>query len=260
MGQAKASPVWGYRDLPQNIVMKTSARHQHTRPLRESSSIAAVSRWGAIIGLMLMFFIISAIYYPVNWISAARGVTVFDPASLFVVNGRSLDSQIPYLPWTILIYKPLFGGFFWLTVFVYPKTASGARELFQLYRGVVVITLVASVVFLLCPAEMTLRLGADYQGDSTEMHTFNQNLHLVDSPFNTWPCLHVAHTGLIALVTARWLGSWRWTVLVWIAWTVLAISTLTTKQHYIWDIITGLPLALGYWHWKLRPRSTGDHA
>lgn len=213
---------------------------------------AAASRWFAVLGLILMSCMLGIPYFLANEIAAARGVTVFDPAQMFVLGGRSLDGEIPYLPWTILIYELCFGGFFWLTVFAYPITGSGARQLFQLYGGLIWLTLAASVVFLVCPAEMTLRVGADYQGDSTLMHALNQLIHATDRPFNTWPCLHVAQSGLIVLVVARWLGRRHWTVLLWIAWTILAMSTLTTRQHYVWDILTGIPLALAYWQWKLR--------
>jgi hypothetical protein len=224
------------------------------------SAMAEASRFGAFVGMMMMMFVMAIAYFVVNEIAAARGVTVFDPAQFFVVGGRTLDSRIPYLPWTVMIYKPLFGAFYWLTIFVYPKTKSGARDLFRLYNGVIGVTLAACVVFLLCPVEMTLRVGDEYQGDATLMHSFNQILHATDRPFNTWPCLHVAQTGLISLAVARWLGQWQWTVLLWIAWTALAISTLTTKQHFIWDIVTGLPLALVWWHWRLRQPSAGTLA
>jgi hypothetical protein len=236
-----------------------------TDPARETetawggmSEMAEASRLGAFVGMMMMMFVMAIFYFVVNEIAAARGVTVFDPTQFFVVVGRTLDSRIPYLPWTVMIYKPLFGAFYWVIIFAYPKTKSGARELFMLYSGVIGVTVVACVVFLLCPVEMTLRVGDEYQDDATRMHAFNQILHGTDRPFNTWPCLHVAQTGLIALVAARWLG--QWTVLLWIAWTGLAISTLTTKQHYIWDIVTGIPLALAWWHCKLRQPSTGSFA
>lgn len=216
------------------------------------------SRVFAAAGLLLTMIVLTVCYFKVNALADARGVTVFDPAQLFVVGGRSLDSRIPYLPWTIVIYGCNL-VFYLLPVLTYPKTASGARELFELYSGLIMITLVACVVFILCPAEMTLRVAADHQGGSMLLHENNLALHAVDPSFNTWPCLHVAQPGLIILVVTRWLGQRHWTVFLWIGWTALAISTLTTKQHFIWDIITGSVLALAYWHWKLRKPAIGDH-
>lgn len=191
-------------------------------------------------------------YGIVNEISAARGVTLFDPAQLFVFGGRPLDSRIPYLAWTAVIYVVLYHGCFYLAILTYPKTRSGACELFQMFCGLIIVTLIACLVFLLFPAEMTLRASADYRGGSRLLHDLNLFMRQIDRPFNTWPCLHVAQSGLILLVVGRWLGRRQWTIVLWLAWTALAISTLTVRQHFILDIITGSLLALGYWQWKLR--------
>ena len=194
----------------------------------------------------------------VNVLSTVRGVTVFDPEQLFVVGGRSLDSRIPYLPWTFVIYK---SGMLilLLPVLTYPKTESGALELYRLYRGLVMITLAACVVFILCPAELTLRVVADDQGGSKSLHQGILVLLMLDLPFNTWPSLHVAFSGLVTLVVARWLERRRWVVLLWVGWAAISISTLTVKQHFIWDVITGALLALAYWQWKLRKPAFGGH-
>ena len=215
---------------------------------------AKSSRWWGLVGYMISSSIMFGIYWMVNEFSAARGVTVFDPAQLFVVSGGSLDSRIPYLPWTVLIYVYVYKGIWLLTVFTYPKTESGVRELFQLYNSLFILTFAACVVFIVCPAEMTLRAATEYQNSSTLLHEYNLYIREWDRPFNTWPSLHIAWILLIILVVTRWLGRRRWTVLLWIAWTAMAISTLTTKQHFIWDLITGSLLALAYWQWKMRKR------
>ena len=62
------------------------------------------SRVFATAGLLLTMIVLTVCYFKVNSLADARGVTVFDPAQLFVVGGRSLDSRIPYLPWTLVIY------------------------------------------------------------------------------------------------------------------------------------------------------------
>ncbi len=82
---------------------------------------------------------------------------------------------------------------------------------------------------------------------------------MLDPPFNTWPSLHVAFSGLVTLVVARWLERRRSVVLLWVCWAAISISTLTVKQHFIWDVITGTLLALAYWQWKLRRPAIGGH-
>jgi membrane-associated phospholipid phosphatase len=57
--------------------------------------------------------------------------------------------------------------------------------------------------------------------------------------------MHVASSYLAALslsTRSRWLfGAW----LVWA--TVIAISTVTAKQHYVVDVVAGLALAFVFW-------------
>ena len=35
---------------------------------------------------------------------------------------------------------------------------------------------------------------------------------------------------------------------LWLSWALLAISILTTKQHFIWDLVTAIIVTL--WSWK----------
>lgn len=213
----------------------------------------------ALVGALLALLFIGVCYKLVNVLATVRGVTVFDPEELFVVGGRSLDSRIPYLPWTFVIYECGFLLIFLLPAFTYPKTESGALELSRLYSGLFKITLAACVVFILCPAELTLRVVTDDQGGSKSLHEGLLALLNLDLPFNTWPSLHVALTGLVTLVVARWLERRRSVVLLWVCWAAISISTLTVKQHFIWDVITGALLALAYWQWKLRKPAIGGH-
>lgn len=209
------------------------------------------SRWAALGGLLLAALVLAIFYGATNQLAEARGVSVFDPSQLFVVAGRSLDSRVPYLPWTLVIYATLWWSYL-VPVLVYPKTESGARELFQLYSGLVAVTVVAALAFLLCPTEISLRAEAA-PAVRTAFHDLNLLMRAVDQPYNTWPCLHVAQPALMVLVLTRWLRKPHWTLLLWTWWVVVGISTLTVKQHFIWDILTGALLGLGYCFWKLRP-------
>ncbi|MFT7677316.1 MAG: membrane-associated phospholipid phosphatase [Planctomycetota bacterium] len=204
-----------------------------------------------------MMLVSGSAYFAVNELAYRRGVTVFDPAQVFVVEGRTLDSRIPYLPWTILVYHGLFELLLCLPFLTYPKTSSGARDLFRLYEGQFVLTLIACAVFLIAPAEMALRVPAEQHGDSV-VDQLNLLVHVQDRPFNTWPSLHVAWTCLATLQVTRWIRSRRRKILLWACFVVVAISTLTVKQHYLWDVISAALLALGYWRWKLRKPTSGS--
>lgn len=196
---------------------------------------------------MLTQLVIFGAYAVTNEIALARGVTAFDPAVLLTIGDLSLDRCVPYLPWTVLFYFFVYQAAFWLPVLTYPKTPEGARDLFRLYTGMAVTTGVACVVFVAAPAEMTLRAEIEGAGMPHDLNTW---LHRADPPFNTWPSLHVVQSALIALAVSRWRPHWlAW---IWLTWTALTITTLTTKQHFVWDALTGWLLAYGYWRWKLR--------
>ena len=216
---------------------------------------AADSRFWARAGTLVMLLVAASLYLLVNQLAAARGVTAFDPAQIFAIGGRTLDSRIPYLPWTALAYVGLFSGSYLLPALAYPKTRSGARELFRLFNGLIFITVAACVVFVVLPAEMTLRAVAASQDSAMPLHRLNLWIHRVDRPFNTWPCLHVAHPALIYLVVSHWIGRRGWAIAMWAAWAAVAASTLTTKQHFIWDVVMGGTLGFAYWRWKLRDAS-----
>ena len=68
-----------------------------------------------------------------------------------------------------------------------------------------------------------------------------RQLYDFDPPYNCFPSLHVAYSFLAALTTwtvHRGLGS---AALAWA--TLIAISTLFTKQHYVLDVVAGMVLA-----------------
>ena len=44
-----------------------------------------------------------------------------------------------------------------------------------------------------------------------------------------------------------------WKASLWVAWTGLAISILTTKQHFVFDLVTGIAAGLAAWWWMLKP-------
>ena len=81
-----------------------------------------------------------------------------------------------------------------------------------------------------------------------------QIIHGADRPWNAWPSLHVSTAALITIFSIHW---WKERpVLQWsigILWILMCISILTTKQHFIWDLVTGLLLTAGIWRWQIVP-------
>ncbi len=182
----------------------------------------------------------------------ARGVTVWDPAI-------GLDRAIPALGWTIVPYVTyyLYGPF---SMLITPRTPAGREQLLALYQGIVWMSLVAFAVFLLLPAEVTLVRDLPrklVEGPGPIPATFRW-LHSVDRPWNAWPSLHAAISFLIALYAQRLLASPLARAAMWLAWSLLILSILTTKQHFAFDLVTGL--ALGWAAWRLSVRAAVEQA
>ena len=111
-------------------------------------------------------------------------------------------------------------------------------------------------VFLLLPVEIKLRSQVPDVGGF--MGFILGLLHGVDAPYNAWPSLH-AVLGLLVVLFVRLVqreqGVWSpaKAVIVWTAWSMLIASTMLVKQHYAFDIVTGIVVALVLWGGWIRP-------
>jgi membrane-associated phospholipid phosphatase len=143
-----------------------------------------------------------------------------------------LDRAVPMLPWTLLIY--LSDYFFILLVLLSLKKAEHFSSAF--YRMILGI-LLSFVIFLFYPTVYPRPLlPADPLWGETFLY-----LHFLDQPTNCFPSLHVSMT----LIAAASMRSWsrRGKALGWIWGLAICLSTLTTKQHYAWDVLGGVAVA-----------------
>ena len=179
--------------------------------------------------------------------------TAWDPKSLFRDSeGRYLDYKIPAVDWTIWFYLSLFG--YYCAFFAAQKNDRGRAESLVMAQAMAVTSWIAYPVFALLPADIDLRWQL---GEMEGIYGFVYGaFHTLDEPFNAWPCLHIAQSFVMAAALARWWlqRKWTWAVwLLWPAWLGLCISVMTTKQHFIWDSITGTLLGVSVWGWMMRP-------
>lgn len=146
-----------------------------------------------------------------------------------------LDERIPFLPWTVWLYMPLWIVFFHVVVVSVQSWAT-------LLRGVAAVALASALaycVFLLFPSSYPRPELFSDEGPTARLLLL---VWAVDRPNNTFPSLHVALPLLLALSCLqdnRRLGRW----LVGLA-LLPSLATLTVKQHYVVDVIGGAALAL----------------
>tara|TARA_B100000131_G_scaffold292017_1_gene306076 strand:+ start:271 stop:1095 length:825 start_codon:yes stop_codon:yes gene_type:complete len=196
-----------------------------------------------LIGLVL----VAAPYFITNNIADARGVTVLDPELGF-------DREIPVIYWTILPYTLLY-AFYPITLLVCPKDDTGYAQLAVGMQGLIMVTALCCVFFLLLPAEIDLRDQIDWDSMSRWESALFEFIHASDNPWNAWPSLHIVHSYLLARMMTFWTlnrrgDSFGWTIfraVLWLEWALLCISIMTTKQHYAFDLLAGLIVAHAAW-------------
>jgi membrane-associated phospholipid phosphatase len=146
----------------------------------------------------------------------------------------AFDDAIPRLPWTVWVYLsqfPFLGFVYWQAC----GTVAWARNL----RAMLAATVASVSVFVLWPTRIA---QGTIDADAATTLAFGV-LYGTDPATNCVPSLHVS----LALLGAA--GFWpersrlAGACLGWAA--LIAVSTLTTKQHYGVDVVAGVVVAAG---------------
>jgi len=202
--------------------------------------------WYTIIALIVAM---ALPYTIINQIMGYFDRSVLDPI-------LPIDSMVPFIGWTFIIY---------LTLYLYYPAAAWfgrvsdhrIREMFAFHQALFIITWVVNLVFIIFPTEVYIRdqIPADIRaGEGFWGFWFGDMMHNTDMPYNAWPSLHVVQSLMIVLLLRRWGTIYGWKeALVWIAWIGLCVSVMTTKQHFFWDLITGIATGLACWYWMCIP-------
>jgi membrane-associated phospholipid phosphatase len=178
----------------------------------------------------------SLTYFGLGYLQRPRSTTLL---------ALPIDGQIPFLIWTVWLYLPFYAGIFALAI-------TGIRRPALFHRGVQ-----GFLITMLIGAIGHFAVAAEYPRPAVALPpegasaAFLAWVQAVDPPGNVFPSLHVAHTTALALILRhdrRLLG----TVALVMA-LLLALSTLTTKQHFVADVLAGWVIALLVSRWVLRP-------
>lgn len=147
------------------------------------------------------------------------------------------DRQIPFLPWTVVIYL---GAFLYWVVSVL-LIVRGDRELALrclAAHGLCMVTV--AVVFVVFPTTNT-------RPELTVTNFWEWGMHmvyLVDTPENLFPSLHCEMSWLCFRGVAKEKTVPKaYSIFAGIFTVMICISTLTTKQHVLADVFGGIFLA-----------------
>jgi membrane-associated phospholipid phosphatase len=180
----------------------------------------------AVISLLPVYFFIGALL---------AGRTLHAPAI-------ALDRAIPLVPAWIVVYGSMY-------VFVLlPLILIRDRRLFhRALQSYLFVLVVAYVGFLAYPT-ITPRPGV-VTGGGLAAWALRLN-YALDTRYNCFPCLHVAHSFVSALSAYRVHRRVGMAAAVWAA--LIGVSTLFTKQHYVVDVIAGTAMAVAAYALFLR--------
>lgn len=160
-----------------------------------------------------------------------------------------LDRLVPLQPTWALVYGALYLFLIVLPVFVVCQEEHIRRTVL----AYLMIWSAAYVSFLLYPT-VAPRPG-DVVGEGFAVWGLRFLYH-ADPPYNCFPSLHVAHSFVSALTcwrVHRGVGG-----AATVAASVVGVSTLFTKQHYVLDVVAGIGLAGLAYAVCLRRLPSGD--
>ena len=141
-----------------------------------------------------------------------------------------IDTWIPYLPWTASIYFTLYLMYIGVALLLESKAYT------LVLCDLVLMTLISFVCFVVITSHYP-RPMPEAWADSTWKPILDLMVAL-DAPGNTCPSLHVSTSLYLSWVMRK--SSYGF---LWIVWGVLvSLSTLTLKQHFVWDWVGGLLL------------------
>ena len=152
-----------------------------------------------------------------------------------------LDRTIPLIPNTVWIYTS--EGFLFLTVYALCKDMANANKYLYSFLS---LQIVSVIIFWIWPTTYPRDLYPIPADVNALTYYMFHNLRDVDTPGNCCPSLHVSS---VYLSSFMYLDEQREKFPFFFLWaTAVAVSTLTTKQHYLIDVVTGLLMAvIFYW-------------
>lgn len=153
-----------------------------------------------------------------------------------------IDEAIPLIPEFVFPYMSLY-VFFWLPVIVSRNIT--LRDFATIIAATAGMFTVAFAVYAIVPSSYprpTISPDASFV-----YYVLTEALYRFDLPNNTLPSTHAAVVTILLAATRRKFG--RRTYAIYALWGVsILVSTVTVKQHYIVDLVSGVILgAVAYY-------------
>ncbi len=167
---------------------------------------------------------------------ASNHLLLFEPRLLPFT---SVDRAIPFAPASIWIYLSAF-----ILIGIPYFAENRIKEANKFLDAFFIIAVISVIIFWLWPttyprAQFPLPEGTD----AVTAFVFS-HIRALDSMTNCAPSLHVSGSYIAALSLWSSAKNKRSTVFYFVWATIVAVSTMSTKQHYFFDVVSGLLLAI----------------
>lgn len=169
---------------------------------------------------------------------AANHFPVFPPQQLQMT---WFDRIIPFVPSTVWIYVSEY--LYFAVVFLLCRDMKNLNKYLYSFLALQVVSV---AIFYLWPTTYPRDLFPLIP-DAMDPLTYQifSRLRVVDAPTNCCPSLHVSSVFLSAFI---YLDEQENKFPIIFSWgTAIALSTLTTKQHYLIDVVSGLAMAVAFY-------------
>lgn len=147
----------------------------------------------------------------------------------------AVDEWVPFLPGTVWIYLShiglLFTGWWWMV-----RGPACTRA----FWAIVLCSIIATFYFFFFPTELPRRTLDSIDAGPLTTAAWAFLLH-ADHPTNSFPSMHVAEAMITAIGLMRAHPHWGWLAPTWAV--CVGISTLTTEQHVLIDVLGGFAVA-----------------
>ena len=152
-----------------------------------------------------------------------------------------VDQMIPFIPTTVWIYisEYIYFGAIYIS-------SQNVKNLNRYLYAFLALQLISVFIFFIWPTTFPRSLYPLNLGEMDYLtYELFSYLRTVDAPTNCCPSLHVSSVYLSSFV---FLEDQEKKFPYFFCWgTAIALSTLTTKQHYIIDVVTGLLMAVVFY-------------
>ena len=150
-----------------------------------------------------------------------------------------IDERIPFVPPFIWVYHTMIPVVILTAIFLFQK-----RDIFLgLIFSLIFASIVMCLFYIFFPSFYPRELFVEV---STVSGWLIEVTRSIDGPHNTFPSGHVTFAWLLVFFVnlSQYTRKYSWIKILYFCWAVLvSISTLTLKQHFIVDVISGMALA-----------------